>query len=496
MDYNSLGDWIQISSGGKWMKSIRAKLWAGMIILVGVIIVLLWLFQIVFLDKFYTVIEIGEVRKNAENIVAEIEELTEIAQINTEKSILRNLENYIYEEQLSVEIIDHDYNILYQGTSGSNTNMPGVMQEVFLEVLKSAMEGEESKQVVTHPKYGYDFMVIGIPIWNEATVEGAMMVTMPMASIGETVDILKRQLIIITCVLFVVSLLISYKLSKNFADPISIISNQADRYSKGEYQTRTNPISDDEIGKLAKRMNDMGEALARNDVLQKELIANVSHELRTPLTLIRGYAETLRDVTGENLEKREKQLGIIIEESDRLGNIVEDILNLSRLQAGAKALEVDKFSLKEMLISIKEHFELGENDKSLDFVGVLELEENLLGDKNKMQQVFYNLIGNAFRHSRSNQLIVVAAIPHDKTVRIEVRDQGEGIAEEDIAHVFERYYKGKRSDGKKGDGSGLGLAIVKSILDMHHVPYGVESKLGAGTVFWFILEKENAHTSF
>lgn len=134
--------------------------------------------------------------------------------------------------------------------------------------------------------------------------------------------------------------------------------------------------------------------------------------------------------------------------------------------------------------------------KHLDLVGVSELEENLLGDKDSIQQVFYNLIGNAFRHSRANQSVVVAAMPNEKTVRIEVRDRGEGIAEEDIEHVFERYYKGKRTDGKKGDGTGLGLAIVKSILDMHQVPYGVESKLGEGTVFWFELEKENSHTSF
>lgn len=478
------------------MKSIRAKLWGGMMILVVVIIVLLWLFQIVFLDKFYTVLEIGEVRKSAESIVTEIEKMTDVNQINNEESIQANIENYVYEKQLSVEIIDHDYKVLYQKTSGSNMNMPGVMQEAFLEVTQKAMSGEKSRQEVTHPKYGYKFTIIGIPIMNGNIVKGVLTVTMPMASIDETVDILKSQLIIITCVLLVVSLLISYKLSNKFANPISKISRQADSYAKGEYHTRINQISDDEIGRLAKRMNEMGEALMRNDVLQKELIANVSHELRTPLTLIRGYAETLRDVTGENPEKREKQLGVIIKESERLGNIVEDILNLSRLQAGAVTLSIENFSLKEMLTSIKEHFELGEMGKHLDLVGVSELEENLLGDKDSIQQVFYNLIGNAFRHSRANQSVVVAAMPNEKTVRIEVRDRGEGIAEEDIEHIFERYYKGKRTDGKKGDGTGLGLAIVKSILDMHQVPYGVESKLGEGTVFWFELEKENSHTSF
>lgn len=478
------------------MKSIRAKLWGGMMILVVVIIVLLWLFQIVFLNKFYMVLEIGGVRKNAESIVTEIEKLSDVSQINNEENIQENIENYVYEKQLSVEMIDNDNNVLYQSSSGSNTNMPGVMQEAVLEVSKRAMGGEESRKEIVHPKYGYEFTIIGIPIMNKDRVRGVLTVMIPMASIEGTVDILKKQLIIISGVLLIVSLLISYKLSNKFANPISNISRVADSYAKGEYDTRINQVSDDEIGRLAQSMNEMGNALMRNDVLQKELIANVSHELRTPLTLIRGYAETLRDVTGENPEKREKQLGVIIEESERLGNIVEDILNLSRLQTGAVTLAFENFSLKEMLTSIKDHFELGENGKHLDLVGVLELEENLLGDKDSILQVFYNLIGNAFRHSRADQSVVVAAIPNEKMVRIEIRDCGEGIAEEEIEHVFERYYKGKRTDGKKGDGTGLGLAIVKSILDMHQVPYGVESKLGEGTVFWFELQKGNSHTSF
>lgn len=473
------------------MKSIRTKLWVGMMFLVGIIMVLLWLFQIVFLNQFYSFLEVGELQKNARKIVKEIENLEDIGQINTTGGINEVLDDFIYKNQISLEVIDTEYNVIYQGTSGNNINFPGVVKESFLETAKTALSGKESKSEVTHPKFGYQFMMIGIPVFNQNMIEGAVVIVMPMAAIAETVHILKSQLVIITCILFIISLLVSYKLSKTLSDPILKISRQAENYAVGEYDVRIADVQDDELGKLAKRMNDMGEALARNEMLQKELIANVSHELRTPLTLIRGYAETLRDVTGENPQKREKQLGIIIEESERLGNIVEDILNLSQLQAGAVALEKESFSLKEMLGVIKEHYELGLEGRRLEFVGVMELQENLIGDRSKIQQVFYNLIGNAFRHSENNKPVQVVVIPKELTVRIEVRDQGEGIAKEDIDHVFERYYQGKRVDGTKSSGTGLGLAIVKNILEMHQTTYGVESEIGKGSSFWFELQKES-----
>lgn len=496
MDFNCLGDWIQISNGGSQMKSIRVKLWTGMMVLVVVIIVLLWLFQIVFLDKFYSVLEIGDVTNQAENIAEGIKDLNKLDDINVSQTVLPQLENFIYEKQISVEILDSKYRVIYQESSGRSMSMPGMMQGTSYEVITSALEGNKSMQEITHPKFGYEFKIIGIPIMRGNSVEGVMIITMPMASLKETTNLLKTQLLIITGILLIVSLLISYKLSKSFAKPISKISKQAESFANGEYKMRIHEVGDDEIGRLASRMNEMGEALVRNDILQKELIANVSHELRTPLTLIRGYAETLRDVTGGFPDKREKQLGIIIEEAERLGYIVEDILNLSQLQARAVTLDMGTFSLKEMLLSIKEHFELSQEGRQLNLKGVFDLQEDLVGDKQKIQQVFYNLIGNAFHHTTDREPVTVTVISKGGKVRIEVRDEGEGIAKEDLGHVFERYYKGKRTNGKKSEGTGLGLAIVKSILEMHQVMYGVESELGTGTTFWFELVKANSHTSF
>lgn len=478
------------------MKSIRTKLWLGMMILVGIIIILLWLFQIIFLERFYSALELREVTKKAKNLVEEIERLEDINQISESVQIAEVIDDFIFEKQLSVEVIDTSYHIVYQGSTGNGANIPGMMKEIIAEAAASAVGGVTFRQEVTHSRFGYQLLIMGIPIYDGNIVQGAMIITLPMASVEDTAGILKKQLVIITGILFLVAIFISFRLSKHLSEPISRISRQAECYTLGRFSTRINDFGDDEIGQLAKRMNDMGEALTRNEILQKELIANVSHELRTPLTLIRGYAETLRDVTGDNPGKREKQLGIIIEESERLSKIVEDILSLSQLQSGAATLEKESFNLGEMLLNIKKRYELQQEIRTFQIVGAFEIKENLLGDKKKIEQVFYNLINNAFCHTREGEMVEVVVTQSYDKVNIQVTDHGEGIAEEDLKHIFERYYKGKRLDGEKNNGTGLGLAIVNNILEMHQVSYGVESKLGKGTTFWFVLDKDNSHNSF
>jgi signal transduction histidine kinase len=473
------------------MKRIRVKLWLGMMVLVGTIILLLWLFQIVFLEKFYSALEVNEIVTNANKMIKEIEMLKDTDDINLSTQLMKQIDDFVYKKQLTVEIIDPSYQVIYQGSAGNNKGIPGIMKEVVIKAAESALKGTDFKQKFTHPKFGYQFMMIGLPVHYENRVNGAMLITMPMAAVEDTVDILKKQLILIIGTLLIASLFISFRLSKRFTDPILTISKQAESYTLGKFTTRVNDIGEDEIGQLAKRMNEMGEALMRNEVLQKEIIANVSHELRTPLTLIRGYAETLRDVTGENPDKRKKHLDIIVAESERLSDIVEDILNLSQLQSGAVSLQIESFSLKEMLLKIKAHYEIKEETRNFQIGNAIELKEHLLGDKKKIEQVFYNLIDNAFRHTgEENMVEIVVTQSHDR-VKIAVTDHGEGIAKEDLDHIFERYYRGKRADGKKSKGTGLGLAIVKSIMELHHMPFGVESELQKGTTFWFELEKDN-----
>lgn len=501
------------------MKSIRTKLWLGMMVLVGIVILLLWFFQIVFLEKFYTSFEVRGVLAGAEDITADIGDLGDIRLFTGSEAVLSDIDRFAYSRGVSVNVADSDGTILYQNEAENGVTQHGMLWNAYSEAAGEALAGRTAQIEAVHPRFGNKFMILALPIAADDQIAGFMMITLPLVSIEETVNILEKQLIIITVILLIVSVIISYRLSKAFTGKILAISQVAGRYTEGDYSARvmdkkekhdaraggngesetagaegdgsSDPGADgDEIERLAEQMNLMGDKLARNEILQRELIANVSHELRTPLTLIRGYAETLRDVTGGDPGKREKQLDIIIAESERLGIIVEDILNLSQLQAGAVLFHEEPFPLKPMLEGILSRYEPDEGSPALKITGTDSIPDNLLGDSRRIEQVIFNLVNNAMRHAGPDGQVEIAAERKKARVRISVKDNGSGIAPEDLEHIFERYYKGKWENGKKSTGTGLGLAIVKSILDMHGMPYGVESTLGKGTVFWFELKTE------
>jgi len=471
------------------MKRIGMKLWSGMILLVVSVLVILWLFQIVFLNQFYTSLKIAELMKEGNNIVQELTGLTDFAEASGNSGIRDKLENLAYQQQLSIEVIDRAGNTVYQVDNSNNMAGHGMMRNALGEVYQKALNGEVVKEEAEHPRFGSKYMMIGLPVMKDNVVEGAVIMNVPLAPVEDTASILKQQLLWITLLLLMISVLIAFFLSRSFTRPIIKLQQAARRFARGEFDSRVDIRSQDELGELAVSMNRMGEELAKNDQLRKDLIANVSHELRTPLSLIRGYAETLRDVTGEDPQKREKQLGVIIDETVRLSGIVEDILSLSQYQAGAIHLEMNEFLLNEMLEQVMQRYQLIDTDRIIGLEITGEKEVTVRGDRSRLEQVLYNLMNNAINHTVSGGHILLKAIENEKMVRLEVIDDGEGIEQEELPYVFERYYKGKKSERSRRNGTGLGLAIVKNILTMHCVPFGVQSSLGVGTIFWVELKK-------
>jgi signal transduction histidine kinase len=466
------------------MKSIALKLWSGMIALVLVMLLMLWIFQIVFLERFYTGIKISEVKSKGYSI---------IEQINNESGddLGNTLDRFSSETNSGVEFLDSEGKTLYTASPGGTSyQIPMMMNNSRDEAINNIITGKEVTLSVVHPKFNNTFILIGLPLKVQNEVKGGLFINLPLAPVKDTASILKVQLLYITLILLFTALIFAYFLSRGFTRPILEIIKVSEEMASGNFSVRVNSKMKDEIGRLSGTINYMGEELSKTEQLRKDLIANVSHELRTPLSIIRGYAETIRDVTGNVVVKRDKQLDIIIEETDRLSKIVDDILNLSQIQAGYVNLNKTQFNINDLLEKVIVKFQIISEKTSVDIVLEDHVEAIVLADEIRLEQVMYNLVNNAFNHTGRSGHIVIRAIENEKSLKIEVVDTGIGISEEDLKHIWDRFYKSDKVEGIKSTGTGLGLTIVKTILESQGFNYGVESKKGTGTTFWFDIKKQ------
>lgn len=464
------------------MKSIGLKLWSGMMILVIIMLVLLWLFQIVFLENFYTSIKVSDIRNEGISI-------GKLLRADSNAEFQNKIDAFAFNNNLSIELEDLGRNTIYQaGTTGAGGQMPMMNNSARDIAFQEVLKGKEVLTPLTHPRFGNKFMLISLPVKISGKLTNVLFINMPLAPVKDTTSILKKQLMYITLILLIAAIIISYIISRTFTRPILEIIKVSEKMASGDFSTRIKSKNKDEIGKLAGTINFMGQELSKIDQLRKDIIANVSHELRTPLSIIRGYAETIRDVTGSVPEKREKHIEIIIEESERLGKIVDDILNLSQLQEGYLALNCDHFIIGQTIEGVIKRYDILREKTGIKIGAVVPDNLKVFGDESRIEQVLYNLINNAFNHTQDGGSITIKVTEGIKMVKIEVMDTGTGISKEALAHVWDRYFKSEKTSDRRIIGTGLGLAIVKNVLEDHGVPYGAISEEGIGTTFWFELK--------
>ena len=236
-----------------------------------------------------------------------------------------------------------------------------------------------------------------------------------------------------------------------------------------------------ELNVQLKELRRLRQRYENGDRELKEAVTNVSHDLRTPLTMIKGYAEVMRDLPGENTPEN---VQIIIDEAGRLNDLVNDLLDLSRLQAGVLELKRERFDLTESIREILTRY-----DKLADFKFPFQPGESVyvVADKLKISQVVYNLINNAVNYAGEDKTVALSQEVMGDHVRISVTDTGEGIPQDRLRDIWDRYYKVDREHRRAQVGTGLGLSIVKNVLDLHGGSYGVISELGKGSTFWFQL---------
>ena len=323
--------------------------------------------------------------------------------------------------------------------------------------------------------------------------EYMVMTSAVITPINATVQTLHIQLFYITIILLLVAVVLAVVISRKISSPIIKINQAAKELAKGNYETNFEGKGYLEISQLNDTLNYTAKELSKVENLRRELIANISHDLRTPLTMITGYSEMICDIPGENTKEN---MSIIISESKRLSSLVNDVLNISQMQSGNIELQPARFDLKDSIFAILQRYaKLTEQDGyQINFTingqdsCLYEKPIYVCADEIKLSQVIYNLINNALTYTGKDKRITVDMSTDENEVKVAIIDTGEGISQEELPYIWDRYYKGNHNHKRAAVGTGLGLSIVKSVLEKHHAAYGVDSEPSKGSTFWFCLE--------
>lgn len=318
-------------------------------------------------------------------------------------------------------------------------------------------------------------------------------INMVVTPVGTTLEASRYMMFAISGVMILGAVLLAVYISKTIAKPIIRVNKAAASLGKSNFNTDFIACAENssykEIDELAATLQSAQTELSKTDALRKELIANVSHDLRTPLTLISGYSEMMRDfpseINGDNLQT-------IVDECARLTTLVEDMLEISKLESGNIPINKESFDLTSEIEGAVISYSnmLSHNGYNVIF----EPSEKLFvyADRKMTMQAFYNLLNNALTYTGNDKTVTIRQIRSKSFVRIEVSDTGEGIPKENLPLIFDRYYKIPSEHKRSARGTGLGLSIVRNVITSMDGQYGVRSAVGHGSTFWFELPCESA----
>ncbi len=356
------------------------------------------------------------------------------------------------------------------------------------KLINTLIEQGFGDMIVTSDLTGQEMLLYGREI-NGTLSNYYLFINAPTEPIDSYIQLFIDQFILIAIVVFVLAIFVSLLLANKITSPIVKIRKEATKLQKGNYDVDFAIDSYTEINDLAKTLNEASKQLEVTDELRKDLIANVSHDIKTPLTMIKAYSEMIRDISGSDPVKREEHLNVIIEETDYLNKLVDDMRDVSKLQAGQTTLKRENFDLMELIERIIDHY------KGFLGSGKIDLEKDLVpcviwADKTGISRVISNFLSNAIKYSFEDSTITIKMIDSEDAIRVEITDEGRGIAESELPYIWSRYYKIDKGFTRTTSSTGLGLAIAKAILEAHGANYGVTSKVNVGSTFYFELSKD------
>lgn len=472
---------------------IRSRIMLYLVLFVAFVIGTMWLFQIVWLDDFYRYYKTNQVSAAAGAVLDNLD--------NSEVKVLAD--QLAKQNDVCILVLDSKYRTVL---SSEDTQFC-LIHRMNIRDLSwwcervpedgSTLVEQFNVQLFKNDSYNARRFVGMVPPMEEDRHQSllyARRITLPQGGTGylllntiitpldATVTTLRSQLMLITAVVLLGALGLAAMISHNVSRPIIETNAAAKALSHGEYVPPQHGGNYQEIAELNDTLSRAADDLSQVERLQHELIANISHDLRTPLTMIGGYAEVMRDLPGENTPEN---MQIIIDETARLSSLVGEVLDFSRLQSGSLPMTIAPFDLTAALEGIVQRIDkLVESDGyRVSFCPAEHF--TVSADEGRIGQVAYNLIGNALTYTGEDKQVFVTQELREGRVRIAIRDTGKGIPAEELPLIWHRYYRTSDTHKRAIIGSGLGLSIVQGILEQHHAPYGVDSREGYGSTFWF-----------
>ena len=411
-------------------------------------------------------------------------ELVEQVKNIDNSSILSSIDDISLDNNICLEYIDNWGNKYYFNNKTTSCLL-GKNKNIDKELVKIKQSQEEIYfEKILNPLNNSTSLLYGIKKNN-----GYVFLFTSLEDIGTTTSLIKSQLIYLTLLTILLSIVIAMFLSRRIAKPISDMTKKATKLADGNYNLVFKNTGINELDELANSLNYLEQEVSKTDTYRRDLMANVSHDLKTPLTMIKAYAEMIKDITIDDKEKTIKNLDVIIEETERLNILVNDILELSKLQNNQDNLDIEEFDIVSLIKDILRRYEIIKETENYNLI--LESPESIIvkADKKRISQVIYNLINNAVNYTGDDLKVIVRLTEESKDCLVEIIDTGKGIDEKDFQNIWNRYYKQEKNHKRNIVGTGLGLSIVKNILEQHHFDYGVKSIKNHGTTFYFKIKK-------
>ena len=470
--------------------TFQRKLLSYFIFFTAVIFAVLWLLQTVFLQRFYN----GMIIRNT------ISAADKIASQSDTSSITEYIDELSRDNSVLVFVTDTNGEILYssdeykqvhknrnsgqnfrrnsRGDRGHYRELPGNYDE-FLKKLAESDSHEAGLQTNGMYIYGRYISFYGC---DDTAV---LYIGTTLNAVGSTARIIRIQLLWVTLLSVIIGFVLAWFMSRSFSRPVAQLTEKAHRLGEEVDSLPSCEGFCSELDELNATLDNTADKLRRSQEFQNELLANVSHDLRTPLTMIKGYAEMIRDISRTDEKQCAEDVAVIVEETDRLTSLVNEILEYSELQMTDAELAMNDVDLSEIVVSVADSFENLYSKDSFVFERSIEDSIHISGNASRLQRAVYNLMDNAVRHAGGNKWIGVTLKADDKAV-IEIADHGDGIAPEELERIWDKYYTSRQRRGKGV--SGLGLAIVKQTVALHNGKCEAESEVGKGSVFRIILD--------